>query len=366
MILNLLRRHKDTKKRVSVKKPSHPAFPMHEISTFAHHTPFAVRDYRIKKGTAYIIMMNFIKKLLFAEEKQTEDAKQKKELQNFDILKYDGIRAQNIGKWIYAEKCFKEALRIHPDPETLTMLVRTSIRLNKMDQAHDLLKEAIATTPEQTQYYLELAQVCYMQEQYSEMLNVVQEAARRMPEDAVPYYLQAQAYQKLGDAIHAIATLTQAICKKEDFTEAYLMRCRLLLDMYQVSEAQADMEILLQKNPDDEETLLLAGEIQQRLNDTPQAISFYRKIIELNPFHEKAYEQLASLFANESQWEKAIEVLDEAIDINATSNLYQLRGRLKLEKGDKDGSLEDMKKALELSPEKENAINGHFDNQSPS
>ena len=94
--------------------------------------------------------------------------------------------------------------------------------------------------------------------------------------------------------------------------------------------------------------------------------SFYRKIIELNPFHEKAYEQLASLFANESQWEKAIEVLDEAIDINATSNLYQLRGRLKLEKGDKDGSLEDMKKALELSPEKENAINGHFDNQSPS
>ena len=102
----------------------------------------------------------------------------------------------------------------------------------------------------------------------------------------------------------------------------------------------------------------------RRLNDTPQAISFYRKIIELNPFHEKAYEQLASLFANESQWEKAIEVLDEAIDINATSNLYQLRGRLKLEKGDKDGSLEDMKKALELSPEKENAINGHFDNQS--
>ena len=144
------------------------------------------------------------------------------------------------------------------------------------------------------------------------------------------------------------------------------MRCRLLLDMYQVSEAQTDMEILLQKNPDDEETLLLAGEIQQRLNDTPQAISFYRKIIELNPFHEKAYEQLASLFANESLWEKAIEVLDEAIDINATSNLYQLRGRLKLEKGDKDGSLEDMKKALELSPEKENAINGHFDNQSPS
>ena len=59
MILNLLRRHKDTKKRVPVKKPSHPAFPMHEISTFAHHTPFAVRDYRIKKGTAYIIMMNF-------------------------------------------------------------------------------------------------------------------------------------------------------------------------------------------------------------------------------------------------------------------------------------------------------------------
>lgn len=311
-------------------------------------------------------MIHFLKNLFFAGEKQTEDAKQKKAQQDFDILKYDGIRAQNMGKWDYAEKCFKEALRIHPDIETLTSLIHTSIRLNKMEQAHDLLKEAITATPTEIRYYQELAQVCYMQEKYQEMLDVAQEATHLMPDNAIPYYLQAQAYRKLGDDIHAIATLTQAICKKEDFTEAYLMRCRLLLDMHQFSEAQSDMEILLQKKPEDEETLLLAGEIQQCLNNTPQAISFYRKIIELNPFHEKAYELLASLFASEKQWDKAIEVLDEAIDINATSNLHQLRGRLKLEKGDKDGSLEDMKKALELSPEKENAINGHFDNQHAS
>ena len=36
----------------------------------------------------------------------------KNELKNFEILKYDGIRAQRIGKWIYAEKCFKNERRL--------------------------------------------------------------------------------------------------------------------------------------------------------------------------------------------------------------------------------------------------------------
>ncbi len=311
-------------------------------------------------------MINFIKNLLFSEDKQPEDAKQKKDQQNFDILKYDGIRAQNIGKWIYAEKCFKEALRIQPDTETLMLLVNTSIRLNKLDQAHTLLKEAIATAPEQATHYVNLAQVCYMQEQYQEMLEVAQEATRLAPENATTYYLQAQAYQKLGDAIHTIATLTQAICKKEDFTEAYLMRSKVLLDMFQLNEAQADIDTLLQQNPDNEDALLLAGEIQQHQGNNEKAILLYKRIIELNPFNEKVYEQLALLYAHEQQWKKAIEVLDEAIDINATAGFYQLRGKLKLEMGDKEGSLEDIKKAFELNPEQENAISGHFDNQRSS
>lgn len=57
-------------------------------------------------------MMNFLKKLFAGNNEPEENVRHKNEERNFDILKYDGIRAQRIGKWIYAEKCFKEALNI--------------------------------------------------------------------------------------------------------------------------------------------------------------------------------------------------------------------------------------------------------------
>ena len=57
------------------------------------------------------------------------------------------------------------------------------------------------------------------------------------------------------------------------------------------------------------------------------------------------------------------EVYDEAIEINPTFSLaYQERGRVKLAKGDKVGSMEDMKRAIELSPARGAAISGEYKN----
>jgi len=60
------------------------------------------------------------------------------------------------------------------------------------------------------------------------------------------------------------------------------------------------------------------------------------------------------------------ELFDEAIELKPEfARAYSERGRAKLMKGDKNGSVEDLKKALELNPEGEEAqkINGKFSNQ---
>ena len=133
--------------------------------------------------------------------------------------------------------------------------------------------------------------------------------------------------------------------------------------MQQTGEAQADVQTLLELAPDNEEALLLAGAVSEAQNNRDEAIARYREAVRVNPFNENAYLQTARLLAQSEQWEEAIRTLDEAIDINAGPALYQLRGKLKLEQGDKEGSIKDMKKALELAPEQENAINGQFSNQ---
>ena len=306
--------------------------------------------------------MNLLKKLFAGNNEPEENVRHKNEERNFDILKYDGIRAQRIGKWIYAEKCFKEALNIRPDLETASLLVSTSLQLNKLDQAHEVLGQMISLEPQRLQSYLDLARVCYLQEHYDDMLATAQQAAQLVPDNETPYFLQAQAYHKLGDSIHTIVALTQAISRKEDFTEAYLMRGQVLLEMKQYNEALEDVDFLLKHDSIDEEALRLAAEVQQGLGNEDEAVTYYKKVIDLNPFNEHSYEQIALILARKQEYAQAIATLDEALEINEKAQLYQLRGKLKMDSGDKEGALADMKKALELNPESENRISGHFDN----
>lgn len=307
-------------------------------------------------------MMNFLKKLFAGNNEPEENVRHKNEERNFDILKYDGIRAQRIGKWIYAEKCFKEALNIRPDLETASLLVSTSLQLNKLEQAHEVLGQMISLEPQRLQSYLDLARVCYLQEHYDDMLATAQQAAQLALDNETPYFLQAQAYHKLGDSIHTIVALTQAISRKEDFTEAYLMRGQVLLEMKQYNEALEDVDFLLKHDSIDEEALRLAAEVQQGLGNEDEAVTYYKKVIDLNPFNEHSYEQIALILARKKEYAQAIATLDEALEINEKAQLYQLRGKLKMDSGDKEGALADMKKALELNPESENHISGHFDN----
>ena len=61
---------------------------------------------------------------------------------------------------------------------------------------------------------------------------------------------------------------------------------------------------------------------------------------------------------------EAIKLLDEAIELNPDSPaLYHERGRAKLLNGDKDGSMEDLKKELELNPKEVERLSGKFGNQ---
>ena len=49
-------------------------------------------------------------KSLFGGNNTPETEKEKNDKKNFEILKYDGIRAQRMGKLPYAIKCFEEAV----------------------------------------------------------------------------------------------------------------------------------------------------------------------------------------------------------------------------------------------------------------
>ena len=288
-------------------------------------------------------------------EKETE--------KKFDILKYDGIRAMRIGKLTYAIKCFEEATTLREDLETMTYQANAYARLDRMDDARNILERAAQLEPRQATTYLSLANLCYITEDYVAMNKACQEALTLDANLASAHFLSAKASLALGNGIQAIASLTRAIVLDETYVEAYQLRAEVLWQMRQVKDASEDINRLLEMNPEDENALLLKAELVAAEGRGEEALNILDEVLALNPFCEKAYLLKGNYFFAIKELDRSIAVYDEAIEINPNfASAYHERGRVKLAKGDKQGSMEDMKRAIELAPEQSTAISGEYHN----
>lgn len=308
--------------------------------------------------------MGFFKSLFSGKSESPVDEKQKNDQKNFEIFKYDGMRAQRMGRADYASKCFTEALAIKEDFETMGYLAQIYIQTNNLDEGRKLLEDMIKKEPEHISSYITLANICYIQEDYPAMAEAAKKAIEIEEGNAMAHYLLGKADNSQEDGIMCIAHLTKAIVLKDDFIEARLLRAEALTKMQQYNEAMEDINAILAQAPEDESALLQRGKIEEATGAEEEAENDYRNITELNPFNEQAFLYLGQLFITQKKLSEAIELFTEAIELNPNfAQAYHERGRAKLLNGDKEGSMEDMKKGLELNPKEAQNFNGQYNNQ---
>ena len=174
------------------------------------------------------------------------------------------------------------------------------------------------------------------------------------PENATVHYLSGKAKKGLKEHKEAIEHLTKAIDLQNDFIEALLMRAEVYMETEQYPEASADLEKILQVQADEEHALLLRGKLNEAIGKPEEAEKDYREVTELNPFHDQAFIYLAQLYINQNRLLEAIELCDDAIELNpGSAELYHERGKTKLLIGDTEGSQKDMELATQINAEKE-------------
>ena len=299
----------------------------------------------------------------FGKNKTNECQEDKQKKKNFEILKYNGIRARNMNQIPYAIKCFKEAIALNDDTETMGLLASIYIQNGQIEEARNLLNRLCEKAPENIEALLTLAHVCERQQDYSSMLSVCEKILRIDSNNTTAYYLAGKAMYALRDNLQAIAMLTKATMQNEAFTDAYLLRAEVLWNMRQAKDALEDIDKVLSLDANEEKAILLKGEIEATLGHSEQALKHFNQVTALNPFNENAYLLKGALLIEQKDFDKAIENYEEAIELMPdNAQLYQERGRARLLKGDKNGSMEDLKKAIELNPDNESLINGSFNN----
>ena len=271
--------------------------------------------------------MGFWKSFFGGEPENPEEEKKNAEAKNFDLLKYDGVKAMRIGQFDYAEKCFREAMKLKDDLEVNDYLSQTLMRLGRLDEALDEMKIMINAQPSNLALLLQAAHVAYMLEDYEQMKQLLGQAQEQNGDNPMTSYMMGQAAIGQGDMIGGIAHLTKAVTLNEQMADARLLRAKTLMKMGDVNGAADDVVWLLKNTDADEDVLLMAARVAHLKGQDDTALDIYNKVIDLNPFQMDAYRE---------------------------------RGQIRYEKGDKKGAEEDMQKLLEMNPNELADVSGDY------
>lgn len=271
--------------------------------------------------------MSFFKALFGGKIETPEEKEKAEEEKNFEVLKYDGVRAMRSGNMDYAVKCFRHALEFKDDLEIHDYLSQVLINSNELMKAMEELQVLADACPDNSQVLTHMANVAYMMEDYAKMEEVCGKAIQIDGDNPQNWYLQAMANKGLGNTVAAVAMFTKAIALDENYGSAYLQRGMTLLGIGDVPGAKKDADWLVERVADNEDVLLFKARVEHASGNADVAKDIYTNVIDLNPFSVDAYIE---------------------------------RGRILMETGDKFGAAADLKKALELNPESASAVSGEF------
>ncbi len=86
------------------------------------------------------------------------------------------------------------------------------------------------------------------------------------------------------------------------------------------------------------------------------------QLIQADPQNAEAYKMRASVLFQMKQYDEALEDINyliESLDCQ-DAQLYLMRGRIRMERGDKDGAMADVRKAASLNPHIFDGLEGSF------
>ncbi|MBO4565146.1 MAG: tetratricopeptide repeat protein [Bacteroidaceae bacterium] len=267
-------------------------------------------------------------KTLFTGKEETEEEKQEQKVKNqFDVFKYDGIQAQRIGRMDYALECYKRALDLQDDTETRMIYANALMSMDNLEAAAEQLEKVREKTPEDLNVLLPLAELYFQMEQYEPMETLCNAALQVNDSVAATHYLMAKMYKAKGDMINAVAQCTLAISKQQEapYAEAYYLRAQLLMEMQQFTEAEADIDVVLSLDEENDEYLMLKGECCEALQRPEEAKEYYLKVKELNPYITKAYIRLGAILMAEGKKEEAAKIVEEGLQL-APEELKNVNG----------------------------------------
>lgn len=259
-----------------------------------------------------------------------------------------------------------QAIKI--DPENMQAIqVRGSyyLRKNEPAKAVEDFKTWLASDRENIKAYHEVARSLAGLQKLNEAIEIMDEAIKVDEESTESLLLRAQLALLAESFDRVIEDATTALKLDRKLYGARLIRARALFETGENDEALEDVNLVLDEQPEFPTALILRFEIYTEKGNYPDAIEDLKTLGDLSPTNIGYKLQLAQLYNANDQPRRAIRIYNSVLNMITTSSegdevrMLILRGRgdARLSLGQHKEAIEDYDKGLELGPDNDGILN---------
>ncbi len=218
------------------------------------------------------------------------------------------------GDYSAAENLLQEIRRLAPEEATLwSPLVHVYNEMKRYDQAVIVARDSIARLPNDAPIVSEMGKSYYYLNDYSQAETTFRRALAIRPDDLTAHYYLALTYKRIGRLPAAVTELETVLQRNPDFEQTrqilgtlYLSTNRAtegrkLIQQTQTMQAHSQrhqrMGMLVSQKPNDPQAHWQMAAVYWDERNNGRALVEVRKTLELDPNHEAARDMLVKLQA---------------------------------------------------------------------
>ncbi|MEQ1637606.1 MAG: tetratricopeptide repeat protein [Methylococcales bacterium] len=173
------------------------------------------------------------------------------------------------------------------------------------------------SSAEKEKMYLEKAQASFKTQNFDKTRVEVKNVLQINPKNTDALYLMAQLAEKDQDWRKMFALLSGLVADNSDFTEAQLKLGKLLLLFGgEPDKALEKSTLILSKQPENKDALILKAAVLLQKNDLSAAQTIVTKVLASNPGDLEATYVLGKLYNQTKQYAEALKAIDAALVAN--------------------------------------------------
>ena len=253
-----------------------------------------------------------------------------------------------------AEKTLEHSLSLRPNSKkSLELLAWVLEKQGKYKKAEKL--------------YTNLARLDEKSEKFKDALRRIDtldstglRSSAQLPEDSSVHLKLGIMYFEQRRHARALEKLRLFLSesKSEEKTAVRLLIARIFELYHRYPEAIAELEVLVEKQPNSVDYLLQIARMHNLNKNTPATIEVLHRAVKLSPEEHSLHHSLSLAYMGENKNDKAIEHIRKAIELDAKKDSYYFElGALLERTGNYQEAIDTMMKVIDLNPSHSNAHN---------